>query len=423
MVSIQFSDYSLPNGLRVIMSPDKSAPVVAVDMWYHVGSKNEEKSRTGFAHLFEHMMFQGSAHVRKTEHMKYIEQAGGIFNGSTTWDRTNYFEMLPSNRLELALWLESDRMMSLDISRENLDNQREVVKEERRYRVDNKPYGTAWEKVFSLAYRNHPYHWPVVGYLEHLDATSVDDVESFFRKYYVPSNAVLVLTGDFAPAIARTLVEKYFGEIEPGQPVNADPEAEPPLTGQVREVVYDNVPLSAVYMAFRTVSMTSRDSEALNLAANILSQGKSSRLYRNLVYDKKIAQSVDAFQVDMEDPGIFVVNAVVSPRHGPEEVETEIRKELRKLAVKPLRETELEKVKNQLSSEWVRQLSRSIGRADNLAHFQTFFGDAGMLNGYLDKILSVSRSQVCDAARDYLDTDNSVAVYYLPRQKNGTGPA
>ncbi|MCL5021144.1 MAG: insulinase family protein [Bacteroidetes bacterium] len=419
MISIKFSEYSLPNGLHVIMSPDKSAPVVAVDVWYHVGSKNEEPTRTGFAHLFEHMMFQGSAHVGKAGHMRYIEQAGGVFNGSTTWDRTNYFETLPSNRLELALWLESDRMMSLDISRENLDNQREVVKEERRYRVDNKPYGTAWEKVFSLAYRNHPYHWPVVGYLRHLNAASVDDVRAFFRKYYAPNNAVLAITGDFLPSAARPLVEKYFGEIEPGPVVNADPAAEPPLNEEIREVVHDNVSLPAVYMAFRTPSMTSPDSEALNLAASILSQGNSSRLYRNLVYDKKIAQSVDAFQVDMEDPGIFVVNAVVSPGHKPEEVEDEIRKELRKLAVRSPRERELEKVKNQFSSEWIRQLSRSLGRADNLAHFHTFFGDAGMLNGYLDNFLAVSTGRIRDVAKTYLDTEKSVVVCYLPREKNG----
>lgn len=416
MVSIKFSEYKMSNGLQVIMSPDRNAPVVAVDIWYHVGSKNEEPSRTGFAHLFEHMMFQGSAHVGKAEHMRYVEKAGGTFNGSTTWDRTNYFETLPSNELELALWLESDRMMSLDISRENLDNQREVVKEERRFRVDNRPYGTAWEKIFSLAYNTHPYHWPVVGYLEHLNAASVEDVRSFFRKYYAPNNAVLSISGDFDPLTARRLVDRYFGDIKSGPGIQLEAIAEPPLRGQKREVVYDNVALPAIYILFRTPAMTSRDSDALNLAAGILSKGESSRLYRKLVYEKKIVQSVDSFQVDMEDPGVFIVNAVVSPGRKPEEAEAMIRKEIRNLAAAPPEQSELTKVKNQFSSDWVRQLSRSMGRADNLAHFHTFFGDAGVINLYLDKLLAVTDGEVREAAEKYLDTEDSVVVYYLPRQ-------
>ncbi len=416
MDSLKFSEYDMSNGLHVILSPDRNAPVVAVNIWYHVGSKNEEPSRTGFAHLFEHMMFQGSAHVAKAEHMRYIEQAGGTFNGSTTWDRTNYFETLPSNQLELALWLESDRMMSLDISRENLDNQREVVKEERRFRVDNRPYGTAWERIFSLAFKTHPYHWPVVGYLEHLNAASVEDVRSFFGMYYAPNNAVLSISGDFDPLAARRLVDKYFGEIKSGPGIQLEAIAEPPLRGETREVVYDNIALPAVYMLFRVPAMTSRDSESLNLAASILSQGESSRLYGKLVYDEKIAQSVDAFQVDMEDPGVFVVHAVVSPGRKPEEAEAMIRKEIRKLAATPPEQRELRKVKNQVSSEWVKQLSRSMGRADNLAHFHTFFGDAGMINRYLDKFLAVTDKEVREAADKYLDTEDSVVVYYLPKQ-------
>lgn len=401
------------------MSPDKSAPVVAVDIWYHVGSKNEDPTRTGFAHLFEHMMFQGSANVAKTEHMKYIEQAGGMFNGSTTWDRTKYFEVVPSNRLELSLWLESDRMLSLDISRKNLDNQREVVKEERRFRVDNKPYGTRWEKIFSMAYRRHPYHWPVVGYMEHLNAASVNDVRSFFRKYYVPNNAVLVIAGDFDRSHTVRLVEKYFGSISARSGVGRKRVIEPALEEEARDVVYDDVSLPAVYMAFRVPSMTSTESEALNLAAGVLSRGKSSRLYRKLVYEKRIAQSVDAFQFDMEDPGVFVVDAVVSAGCGPETVEEEIRKELHKLATRCPQEKEIEKAKNQFSSDWIRQLSRAIGRADNLAHFKTFYGSAEALNGYMDRVLSVSGKQVREAAVKYLDTRNSVVVYFLPRAKNG----
>ncbi len=417
LISIKFSEFTLSNGLHVILSPDRNATVIAVDIWYHVGSKNEDPSRTGFAHLFEHMMFQGSANVKKAEHMRYVEEAGGVFNGSTSWDRTNYFETLPANRLELALWLEADRMSSLDVSRSNLNNQREVVKEERRFRVDNRPYGTAWENIFSMAYREHPYRWPVVGYLEHLDAATVDEVRTFFRSYYVPANAVLAVSGDFSPSEASMLVNKYFGDIPSGVRPVRDRVIEKPLRGQVREVIHDDVALPAIYMAFRVPPMTSRDSDALNLAAGLLSRGKSSRLYRRLVYETRIAQSVTAFQLDMEDPGLFVVSAVVSPRNKPYDVEREIRDELRKLAESAPRANELEKIRNQFASEWVRQLTRTLGRADNLAHFRTFYGDTGFINRYLEGLLRVSGRQVRAVASEYLNTENSAVLYYLPREK------
>lgn len=418
MISIEFCEFDLSNGLHVILGPDRSIPVVAVDVWYHVGSKNEEPARTGFAHLFEHMMFQGSANIGKAEHMKYIERAGGVFNGSTSWDRTNYFETLPSSRLELGLWLESDRMMSLDVSRKNFDNQRKVVKEERRYRIDNRPYGTAWEKVFSLAYRRHPYRWPVAGHLEHLDAASVGDVRSFFRKYYTPNNAVLAIAGDFESSHAARLVAKYFGEIKAGPEIERTSVTESPLGGRKAKVVYDNVALPAVFMAFRAPCMRSAESDALNLTASILAGGKSSRLYRKLVYEKKIAQSVEAFQVELEDPGLFVIDAIVSPGSSPEEVESEIRNELHSLSARATHEKEMRKVKNQYTSDRIRQLSRVLRRADKLAYFHTFFNNAGLLNDYLDRILVLSGRDIRIASGKYLDTENSVAVYYLPREEH-----
>jgi zinc protease len=214
---INFIEYDLPNGLHVILHEDHSTPIVAVDIWYHVGSKNEDPERTGFAHLFEHMMFQGSANVKKAEHMAYIQKAGGTFNGSTNWDRTNYFQVVPSNQLELVLWLESDRMMSLNVNQENLDNQREVVKEERRWRVDNRPYGTQWEETFKRLFKVHPYRWPVIGYMEHLNAAKLEEVKKFFDTYYVPNNAVLVIAGDIDFEKTKNLVQKYFGDIPRGK--------------------------------------------------------------------------------------------------------------------------------------------------------------------------------------------------------------
>lgn len=421
MVEIRFLEYDLQNGLHVIMSPNDSPPVVAVDMWYHVGSKDENPNRTGFAHLFEHMMFQGSAHVAKAEHMKYVEQAGGASNASTTWDRTSYFEVLPSHQLELALWLESDRMMSLDISQEKLDNQRDVVKEERRWRVDNRPYGTAWEKIFKLAYRIHPYRWPVVGYMEHLDAASVEDFRSFFRSYYSPNNAVLAISGDFDTGRTRNKVEKYFADIPCGQEIIRHREEEPPLSGRIRETVYDNVSLPAVYMAFRIPPVTSDDYEALSLAACILTDGKSSRLYANAVYRKYMAQSVDAFSVDMEDPGIFVVSAVVSSRHKPEDVESEIESQLGELSRRPPHERELLKAKNQTISRWVKRLGRAMRRADSLARFYTVFGSTEGINHYSERILSITGEQVSAVTRRYLSPSNCVVVNYLPASESREG--
>ncbi len=414
LISIEFSELDLSNGLHVILSPDRSVSVVAVDVWYHVGSKNEEPFRTGLAHLFEHMMFQGSANIGKAEHMKYVERAGGVFNGSTTWDRTNYFETLPSSRLELALWLESDRMMSLDVSRKNFENQRKVVKEERRYRIDNRPYGTAWEKLFSLAYLRHPYRWPVAGRPEHLDAASVSDVRAFFGKYYVPNNAVLSIAGDFESEHTVRLIERYFGDIEPGDEIRMKSLADPPLSGRRADRVYDNVTLPAVFLAFRVPSMHSAESDALNLAAGILARGKSSRLYRRLVYEKKVAQSVEAYQIEMEDPGVFVIKVVASPGQNPEEIESEIRKELHGLAARPPHEKEVTKIKNQYASDQVRQLSRTLRRADAMAHFQTFFRNTGLVNTYLDRFLILSARDIRNVSEKYLDTENSVAVYYLP---------
>ncbi len=415
MIDIKFVEYDLQNGLHVILSPDRAAQVVAVDVWYHVGSKDEEPTRTGFAHLFEHMMFQGSANVGKTEHMKYVEQAGGSFNGSTTWDRTNYFETLPASQLEMGLWLESDRMLSLNISRENLNNQREVVKEERRWRVENRPYGTAWEKIFSLAYKTHPYRWPVVGYMKHLNAASVEDVRSFFNRFYRPNNAVVSIAGQFDTDEARALVEKYFAGISRGKEVKRRKVVDPPVVGQVRDTVYDNVALPAVYFVFRIPAATSEDSVALDLAANMLAHGDSSRLHHSLVYRKNLAESVDAFPVDMEDPGIFVINAVVSPGKRPEEVENAVVTQLEHLAARVPGKHELSKVKNQLASHWIRRMGRAFGRADALAGYRVIFGNTGGINEYIPKVLSKKAEEVSAAVKRYLSPANCVIIRYLPK--------
>jgi len=388
--------------------------VVAVNVWYHVGSKDEQPGRTGFAHLFEHMMFQGSANIGKAEHMRFVERAGGSFNGSTTWDRTNYFETLPSNYIELALWLESDRMSSLDVSRENLDNQREVVKEERRWRVDNRPYGTAWERLFSLAYKRHPYHWPVVGYMSDLEAATVDDVRKFFSKFYVPNNAVLTVTGDFKIDKVEKLITKYFAPIPEGESLRKEFLDEPPPKRGF-EHVRDGVSLPAVYLGFRIPPMTSGSLKALNIAAGILTEGDSSRLYRKLVYEKRMAKSVDAFAIEMEHPGLFVVSSVVSTSSRPDEVRDIMTNELKRLSTELPSERELEKVKNQLVSRWIGRMSKAMSRADNLAHYSTFFGDASEINTHISCIRSVTREEVSEAALKFLAVENYAEVTFLPK--------
>ena len=306
-VSIPFVRYTLDNGLRVILSRDTSAPIVAVNLWYNVGSRNERPGRTGFAHLFEHMMFQGSAHVPESQHFAWIEKAGGSLNGSTWLDRTNYYETLPSHFLELALWLESDRMGWLlpAMTQEKLDNQRDVVKNERRFRVDNQPYGDWDERIQAAMYPpEHPYHHSVIGSMEDLDAASLEDVEQFFRTYYAPNNAVLTIAGDFDDAEARALIERYFGEIPAGPPI-------PPLPGTTtlpeliggatRERVTGDVPLARIYRAYRIPAYGTPAFYAAAVAAHALGSGKASRLYRSLVREQRIAQDVAAYAFPLSE--------------------------------------------------------------------------------------------------------------------------
>ncbi len=418
---INFIEYDLPNGLHVILHEDHSAPIVAVDIWYHVGSKNEDPNRTGFAHLFEHMMFQGSANVKKAEHMAYIQKAGGTFNGSTNWDRTNYFQVVPSNQLELVLWLESDRMMSLNVNQENLDNQREVVKEERRWRVDNRPYGTQWEETFKRLFKVHPYRWPVIGYMEHLNAATLDEVKRFFDTYYVPNNAVLVIAGDIDVEKTKKLVEKYFGDIPRGKYEIKRPNVvEPPMTQQIRDTVYDNIRLPAVFITFRIPKDGEREFYALDLLSNILGSGRSSRLYKKLVYEKRIAQNVNVYAIGMEDAGIFKIDAYCSIGHTPEEVEREIWSELEKLYEELVDEKELQKVKNQKESETIRSYQTVLNKADQLAYYYVIHKNTNKINEELSEILSITRDELREAASKYLVPQNSVVLYYLPKEQRAS---
>src|SRR5688572_15957 len=362
---INYKEYKLKNGLRVVTHLDRSTPVVAVNVWYHVGSRNEEAGRTGFAHLFEHMMFQGSKNYN-TDYFTPLQEAGGNINGTTNQDRTWYYETVPSNFLELALFLEADRMGGLleAMTQEKLDNQRDVVKNERRQRVDNQPYGTAFEKIGEIMYpKGHPYNWTTIGSLEDLQAATMDDVKAFFRKYYVPENTVLVLSGDFDEKQARGWVEKYFGPIARGDgTINRPKNPMPKLDKEIRTTVEDAVPLPRRYMVWHSVPQYAADEPALDMLGYILSTGRSSRLQSNLIYGKEIAQQVNAGNNSNEIGGTFQVTATARPGKSLDDIEKEINAEIERIKKDPPSADEMTRAKNSIESQTIFGLQTVLGK-------------------------------------------------------------
>ncbi|MDX2000665.1 MAG: pitrilysin family protein [Thermoanaerobaculia bacterium] len=370
--------HRLDNGLRIVLEPDSRLPLVVVNLWYHVGSKNERPGRTGFAHLFEHMLFQGSAHVPGTDHFRFIQQVGGVANGSTWFDRTNYFETLPAHELGLGLWLESDRMGFLlpALTPDKLETQRAVVMNERRERVDNQPYGRASERLSELVYpEGHPYRWPVIGTMEDIAAATLEDVHAFFATFYTPRNAVLTLVGDFDPDRALELVATYFGDL-PGGP-RPDPVVPVPFatTGEVRDVLTDEVRLSRLYLAFPAPAHGAPDWYAAELLAQILTGGKSSRLYEDLVYRREFARSISSSVLPTELPAHLTIAATVNPRVDEGELEREVLAELERLAANGPREEDLERARNQAATAHAGMLQSLDDRADLLALHATYHGD------------------------------------------------
>jgi zinc protease len=422
-MKIPIEQHSLENGLRVILSEDHRQPVVSVNLWYNVGSRNERTGRTGFAHLFEHMMFQGSQNVPDTEHIAHIERAGGSMNGSTWLDRTNYFQTLPANRLELALWLESDRMGFLlpALTQEKLDNQRSVVKNERRWRVDNQPYGDWDERIQALVYpTDHPYHHSVIGSMEDLDAATLDDVEAFFRTYYAPNNAVLTICGDFERAEALALVQRYFGEIPRGPevpPLPGSPAVAPRLERPVRETVTAEVALPRVYLAFRIPPYGSEEFFAADVAATVLATGKSSRLYRSLVRERRLAQSVVAFAFPIvTGAAMLVIWATANPEVEVTDLEAAIWVELEALASHP-KGDEIARALTGIESRQLISLQRVGERADQLSMFATLFGEPERINTELEEYRAVTTERVGRFALEHLGRDAGAVLTYLPRNE------
>jgi zinc protease len=418
---IKFTDERLPNGLRLIISEDRLAPVVAVNLWYDVGSKHEQPGRTGFAHLFEHVMFQGSAHVGKAEHMAIVQAAGGVANGSTWLDRTNYYETMPSNQLELALWLEADRLATLPeaISQENLDNQREVVKNEKRWSYDNRPYGSWVEKLLAGIYpAAHPYHHPTIGSMADLDAASLDDVISFFKLHYAPNNAVLSIVGDVDPDQARAWVRQYFGPI----PANrALPIALPDMTlpatlgREIREVVPDRVPLPRIMWGMRAPLFGDPRLEALDMAGQILAGGKGSRLHRRLVRERRLAQDVALFSMGLI-AGASLTAGWATARPGVDLalLEAAFWEELELISRELVSDDELARAKALTEADELGSLQRVEEKADRLSSYATLLDDPGMINEMLPRYLAVTAEQIREVCASVFVPENRLVLTYVP---------
>jgi len=404
-INIQFEQYKLDNGLTVILREDHSAPVAAVVMMYHVGSKNEKPKRTGFAHLFEHMMFQGSEHVAKGDHFKMLQEIGAVINGSTNSDVTNYFEVVPSNCVELALYLESDRMGFLlqAMTQDKLDNQRDVVKNERRQRVDNVPYGTADEKIAKAMYPpTHPYSWPVVGYMEDLSAASLDDVKDFFRTYYAPNNAVLSIDGDIKPEEVKSMIDKYFGGIPRGKEFER-PQAVPvSIPSNIQTAFEDQVQLPRLYISWHSPADFTREDAVLTVLADILSSGKSSRFYKSLVYDQQIAQSVFASASSMEIAGLFQIEVTAKPGRNLGEMKTAIDSILQQVLAKSVTQKEIDDALTQMEARIINRAQTKLGVANTLANYYCQTGDPNNINKQMDLFKGITPDEVLTVAKKYL---------------------
>jgi zinc protease len=421
-MQIPIETFRLANGLFVTLSEDHTAPLVAVNLWYHVGSANERAGRTGFAHLFEHMLFQGSASVAANEHFEFVQRAGGTLNGSTWLDRTNYFETVPSNQLELALWLEADRMGYLlpAMTQQKLDTQRDVVQNERRWSMDNQPYGSWWERLPALAFPpSHPFHHSLIGSMSDLDAASLDDIAQFFATYYTPDNAVLSIAGDFDPAEARTMVERHFGPIPRGgsKPPLPNMTLPPTFGGTVREVVPDDVVLPRLFVAMRSPVFGSAEYYAASICGAILGLKKGSRLHRVLVRDQQIAAEAQAFTYDLtKGSDLLVLDVTARPETPSDQLERAVHAELDRMQRDGVTADEVSRAITLIETDLIVSLQSAGDRADKLSLFATYFGDPSLVNVQADRYRAVTVEQVNAFARERLVPDNRASLLYVPRE-------
>jgi zinc protease len=418
LASFAIERHQLDNGLTVILQPDRELPLVTVNLWYHVGSKNESPGHTGLAHLFEHMLFQGSQHVDTNDHFGYIQKVGGIANGSTTRDRTNYFETLPAGHLELGLWLESDRMGFLlpAMTPDKLENQRQVVMNERRQRTDNQPYGLASERLWELLYPgDHPYSWPVIGYMDDIAGATLDEVQHFFESWYRPNNAVLTLAGDFEPRVALDAVERFFGPLPAGDTPPRPAPVAVAATGEQRAVLGDDVQLPRVYFAYRAAAYGDPAWYATDLLTTVLADGKSSPLYESLVLERQVAQNIAVWSHETELPGALMVAATAQPGVGAEQLEAAVEEELARATAAPPAPQHLERALNRTRARAYAELQSLGRRADLLSQYTTFFDQPELLGREVERYDGLDAAALAAAAERWLQPDNRVVVTVVPR--------
>lgn len=415
---IEFEEYKLDNGLRVILHQDNSTPIVAVSVLYHVGSKNEKPDRTGFAHFFEHLMFEGSKNIPRGEYFKIVQRNGGTLNANTSFDRTFYYEILPSNQLELGLWLESERMLQLNIDSIGVETQRNVVKEEKKQRLDNQPYGSILDETFKRAYTKHPYMWTPIGAEQYIDEASLEEFMEFYETYYVPNNATLSIAGDINIDQAKEWIEKYFGSIPIGTKEMFRPNiVEPEMTAELRDTVYDNIQLPLVLHSYRIPSQGTKEYYALNMLTTLLSSGQSSRLYKRLVDKDQVAVFAGSVPLALEDPGQFLAYAIANVGKSADELEAVMQEELDKVKNELISENEFKKLQNQIENQFVRNNTRVASVAENLANYRVYFGDANLINTEIERYMEVTREDIKAVAEKYLNNNNRVVLYYLPKTK------
>ena len=414
--NISYTEYDLPNGLHVILHEDHSTPIVAVSVMYHVGSKNEDPERTGFAHFFEHLLFEGSENIGRGEYMKMVQAAGGQLNANTTWDRTFYYEVLPSNQLELALWMEAERMFQAKIDDIGVETQRKVVKEEKKQRYDNTPYGQLLSVVYENAFTKHPYRWTPIGKEQYIDQAKLSEFMDFYKTFYVPNNAALVVAGDIDIAQTKAFIAKYFGDIPKGTKAVPRPtDVEPEQTAEKRVNFYDNVQLPAVIIAYHTPKLGSEDYYAIQLLSQLLSQGKSSRFQKAIVDEQQKALAVGAFAIPNEDPGLAMMYGIANAGVKPEDLESAMLAEVDKVVNTIISDEEYQKLRNQAENDFITQNQRVQGVAENLATYYTFLGNANLINTELERYNKVTKQDLKNAAAKYFTKNNRVVVYYLPK--------
>ncbi|RKF05214.1 putative Zn-dependent peptidase [Tenacibaculum lutimaris] len=415
---VEFEEYNLNNGMHVILHQDNSAPVVTTSVMYHVGAKDEQPNRTGMAHFFEHLLFEGTKNIKKGEWFKIVSSNGGTNNANTTDDRTYYYEVFPSNNLELGLWMESERLLHPIIGQEGVDTQNEVVKEEKRLRVDNQPYSRFLENVKKNMFKKHPYKGTTIGKMEHLDAATLEEFLAFNKKYYVPNNATLVVAGDFEVKEAKRLIKSYFEPIPRGKDIVRSFPKEDPITKEFFAKAYDpNIQIPAIMAAYRTPSMKTRDARVLDMISTYLSGGKSSVLYKKLVDTKKMALQAGAINLSQEDYGTYILFALPLGDNSLQSLVKEIDEEVVKLQTNLISEKNYQKLQNKFENNFVNANSSVEGIANSLARYNVLYGDTNLINTEIDIYRSITREEIREVAKKYLNTNQRLVMEYLPESK------